>query len=83
MKIRRFQLSDAEQIAQLFHNTIRSVNLGDYTEEQLKAWAPDDIHFRDWPASLCPDHPVRGLRPVAGSPYRFFGLDGAASCSAL
>lgn len=48
MKIRRFRPSDTELIAQLFQNTIRSVNLGDYTEEQLKAWAPDDIHFRDW-----------------------------------
>lgn len=48
MKIRRFRPSDVEQIAQLFHNTIRSVNLGDYSEEQVKAWAPDDIHFRNW-----------------------------------
>lgn len=50
MKLRRFRQSDTEQIAQLFHDTIRSVNLGDYTEEQVKAWAPDDIHFRDWEA---------------------------------
>lgn len=50
MKIRRFQTSDANKIAQLFHDTIRNVNLGDYSEEQIKAWAPDDIHFRDWNA---------------------------------
>lgn len=48
MNIRRFQSTDAGQIAQLFHDTIRTVNLGDYSEEQVKAWAPDDIHFRDW-----------------------------------
>lgn len=48
MNIRKFQPSDADQIAQLFHDTIRTVNLGDYTEEQVKAWAPDNIHFRDW-----------------------------------
>lgn len=48
MHIRRFQSTDANQVAQLFHDTIRSVNLRDYTEQQVKAWAPDDIHFRDW-----------------------------------
>lgn len=48
MKIRLFQPSDTDQIAQLFHDTIRSVNLGDYSEKQVKAWAPDDIHFRNW-----------------------------------
>lgn len=50
MHIRRFQSADAGQIAQLFHDTIRTVNLGDYTEQQVKAWAPDDIFFRDWEA---------------------------------
>jgi len=48
LKIRRFQPHDTDQIAQLFHDTIRSVNLGDYSEKQVKAWAQDDIHFRDW-----------------------------------
>lgn len=48
INIRRFKSSDTNQIAQLFHDTIRSVNRKDYSEEQVKAWAPDDIHFRDW-----------------------------------
>lgn len=50
MKIRLFQSSDAEQIAQLFHDTIRTINSKDYSEEQVRAWAPDDIHFRNWEA---------------------------------
>src|SRR5262249_31229689 len=52
MLLRRFELRDAEQIAQLFHDTIRIVNLGDYTQEQVEAWAPADLHFRDW-AAFC------------------------------
>lgn len=56
MKLRRFQASDADQIAQLFHDTIRTVNLGDYSEEQVKAWAPDDIYFRDWVAKCTTKH---------------------------
>lgn len=56
MIVRRFELRDTGQIAQLFHDTIRIVNLGDYTQEQVEAWAPADIHFRDWAkacSSLC------------------------------
>jgi putative acetyltransferase len=49
--VRRFEPRDAEPIARLFHDTIRIINLGDYTQEQVEAWAPDDIHFRDWAAA--------------------------------
>jgi putative acetyltransferase len=52
MLVRRFERNDTEQIARLFHDTIRIVNLGDFAQEQVEAWAPDDIHFRDW-AELC------------------------------
>ncbi|MBD2464487.1 GNAT family N-acetyltransferase [Oscillatoria sp. FACHB-1407] len=48
MQIRLFQPQDAEQVAQLFHDTIRNVNINDYSEAQVKAWAPDDLHFRNW-----------------------------------
>jgi putative acetyltransferase len=52
MEIRLFKKNDAEQIARLFHETIREVNIRDYSLEQVKAWAPDNIHFRDW-AKAC------------------------------
>lgn len=52
MDIRLFQENDAEQIARLFHETIREVNIRDYSIEQVQAWAPDNIHFRDW-AKAC------------------------------
>lgn len=46
--VRLFQISDVEQIAQLFHDTVREVNRRDYSEAQVKAWAPDDVYFRNW-----------------------------------
>ncbi|MBD2341081.1 GNAT family N-acetyltransferase [Calothrix sp. FACHB-156] len=52
MEIRLFQQQDAQQIAQLFHETVREFNLGDYSENQVKAWAPDNINFRNW-AKIC------------------------------
>lgn len=48
MIIRPFKKSDVSQIAQLFHDTVREVNIMDYSERQVQAWAPDNIHFRDW-----------------------------------
>ena len=45
--IRLFQKQDAEQIAKLFHQTVREVNINDYSINQVKAWAPDDINFRN------------------------------------
>jgi len=52
MNIRLFQPQDAEQIAQLFHETVRQVNIHDYSNNQVAAWAPDDIYFRNW-AKIC------------------------------
>ncbi|MBD2196393.1 MULTISPECIES: GNAT family N-acetyltransferase [Calothrix] len=52
MQIRLFKPQDAEQIAQLFHATVREVNIRDYSSSQVTAWAPDDINFRDW-AKIC------------------------------
>jgi putative acetyltransferase len=46
--IRLFKPQDAEQIAQLFHDTVRAINVRDYSIAQVKAWAPDDIHFTNW-----------------------------------
>ncbi len=48
MKIRLFEKQDAEKVARLFHETVREINIRDYSSDQVEAWAPDDIHFRDW-----------------------------------
>lgn len=48
--IRLFRPEDAEQIAQLFHDTVREVNVRDYSIAQVQAWSPDDLDFRDWVA---------------------------------
>ncbi len=48
MKIRLFEDQDTEEIARLFYETVREINRRDYSLAQVNAWAPDDIHFRDW-----------------------------------
>ncbi|HLO51974.1 MAG TPA: GNAT family N-acetyltransferase [Kamptonema sp.] len=48
IEIRLFETQDAEQVARLFHETVREINVYDYSSSQVKAWAPDDIYFRNW-----------------------------------
>lgn len=50
--IRQYEPTDADGIAQLFHSTVRTINRQDYSQAQVEAWAPDDIHFRDWSSAL-------------------------------
>ncbi|MBE9179093.1 GNAT family N-acetyltransferase [Oculatella sp. LEGE 06141] len=52
MKIRLFHQADADQVAQLFHDTVRQINSRDYSSNQVNVWAPDDLHFREW-ATVC------------------------------
>lgn len=39
IELRRYKPEDMPEIAQLFYDTINTVNLKDYTEEQVKAWS--------------------------------------------
>ena len=50
MQIRLFKPEDTEQIAWLFHNTVRNVNIKDYSKRQIVIWSPEDVYFRDWQA---------------------------------
>lgn len=47
-KIRKYKPSDLPEIAELFYNTVHSVNAGDYTREQLNAWADGNIDMEKW-----------------------------------
>ena len=39
--VRDYVRGDAEPICRLFYETVRTVNLGDYSPEQVRAWAPE------------------------------------------
>ncbi len=48
MEIRLFEPEDTKQISQLFHDTVRLINIQDYDQKQVNAWSPDELNFRDW-----------------------------------
>ncbi len=56
-RIRRFRKGDEATLRTLFFDTIRNVNRRDYTEEQVRAWAPEDYDLEHWA------HRMRELNP--------------------
>ena len=58
MNLRNYQSSDVQEIAQLFYDTIHTVNLKDYTQEQVDAWATGHIDLEAWDQSFLDHHSV-------------------------
>ena len=56
MEIRRYEKSDLEKITMIFQNTVHKVNIKDYTQEQVDAWAPDFIDKEKWNKTLSEHH---------------------------
>ena len=57
MLVRKYRPGEEPELWQLFFNTIRTVNLGDYTAEQVRVWAPEDTDPERWRArieGICP-----------------------------
>lgn len=48
MKLREYKTSDCERMAELFYQTVHSVNAKDYTKEQLNAWATGKVDLQEW-----------------------------------
>lgn len=52
MQLREYMPSDCAQLAELFYQTVHSVNAKDYTKEQLDAWATGEVDLQAWDASF-------------------------------
>jgi GrpB-like predicted nucleotidyltransferase (UPF0157 family)/GNAT superfamily N-acetyltransferase len=50
--IRKFKREDIKYIMQLFHDTVHSVNSKDYTQQQLNAWAHNNMQEDAWIKSI-------------------------------
>jgi putative acetyltransferase len=48
MQIRKFTKGDELVLWELFYNTIHRVNINDYTQEQIDAWAPENLDRALW-----------------------------------
>ena len=52
MQLREYIPSDCAQMAELFYQTVHSVNTKDYKKEQLDAWATGEVDLQAWDASF-------------------------------
>ena len=43
MEVRKLRKGEEKELWELFYNTIHNVNIRDYTESQVEAWAPTDF----------------------------------------
>lgn len=61
MELRAYRSSDCPAIADLFYQTVHTVNAGDYSPAQLDAWAPGHPDLAQWDRSLRAHHTVVAL----------------------
>lgn len=47
-----YRPADCRELAELFYDTVHTINAGDYTEEQLTAWADGAIDLKRWNQSF-------------------------------
>lgn len=52
MIIRKYETSDCKLLADLFYNTVHTINAKDYTVRQLNAWATGNVDLEEWNKSL-------------------------------
>ncbi|WP_446897851.1 GNAT family N-acetyltransferase [Clostridium sp. LBM24168] len=52
MIIRDYKPDDCVLLAQLFYDTIHTINAMDYTKEQLDVWATGDVNLEEWNRSF-------------------------------
>lgn len=56
MIIRTYRSSDCETLAQIYYDTIHTVNAADYTPAQLDAWATGNVDLQVWDAYFLARH---------------------------
>lgn len=52
MILRKYETSDCKELAELFYNTVHTVNAKDYTKEQLAVWATGNVDLQKWNESF-------------------------------
>lgn len=54
--IRKYKSVDCALLAQLFYDTVHTVNFKDYTKEELDVWATGNVDLDKWNNSFLEEH---------------------------
>ena len=58
MNLRTYYPDDCKEMVELFYNTVHSINIKDYNEDQVSAWAPKNINLSAWNHSFIENYTV-------------------------
>ena len=61
IKIRKYQVGEETQLRTLFFDTIRNINIKDYSKAQVQAWAPDNYDETVWKGRIKAINPFVAL----------------------
>ena len=73
MILRKYTKTDCGELAELFYDTVHTVNAKDYTREQLDAWATGKVNLETWNESFQAHHTV--VAEVDGQIVGFGDMD--------
>lgn len=62
MKIRPYQPADCPALAELFYNTVHTINARDYTPAQLNVWATGTVDLEAWNQSFLAHYTVVAVK---------------------
>lgn len=74
--IRDYHPADAYELWQLYFNTIRSVNIRDYSQAQVEVWARDDLPQKVWAEKMNAISPFVCIRDGVIAGYSDLQADG-------
>ncbi len=73
MILRAYTPDDCKTLAELFFNTVHTINAKDYSEEQLNAWATGHIDLEQWNRSFLSHYTV--VAEIDGTVVGFGDID--------
>lgn len=62
MELRKYRTSDCVDLAKLFFQTVHSVNVKDYTNEQLDVWATGTVDLKEWDRAFLKHYTVVAVK---------------------
>lgn len=69
MVIREYQPTDCKELAELFYNTVHTINAKDYTKEQMDVWATGQVNLERWNQSFLEHYSIVAVenKTIVGS----------------
>jgi len=79
--VRTYKNCDAQDLAEIYYQTIHNVNIKDYTKQQIDAWAPQSsLEVAGWSKKFERTHPLVAVADEKIVGFAEFELNGHIDC---